>query len=227
MTKKKRYCKDCKYCRGIGYDFWCGEGHTEYEVFLGETNCPYYEFHDWSKGTPNRTKNKRFEEQNPENHLNRIYDSKNGKVIFDEDILDLLNDLNDENERLKSEYKVLHTQYQDLKKFVEHNFNEYLTREKLDRQIIKLSDENEQFKKANKELKQQLQKIQDSFEFRRTKNYEEFNQDEIYISDMNTKLCLNDNDLFIEVYIPQANEYHRFRCSVVGRSLSECIKTDN
>lgn len=101
MTENKRYCKDCKYCRGIGYDFWCGEGHTAYEVFFGETNCPYYEFHDWSKGAPNRTKNKRFEEQNPEYHLNRIYDSKNGKVIFDEDILDLLNDLNDENELLK------------------------------------------------------------------------------------------------------------------------------
>ena len=152
MTKNKRYCKDCKYCRGIGYDFWCGEGHTEYEVFFGETNCPYYEFHDWSKGTPNKAKNKRFEEQNPEYHLNRIYDSKNGKVIFDEDILDLLNDFNDENERLKSEYKVLHTQYQDLKKFVENNFNEYLTREKLDRQIIKLSEENEQLKQFKEKV---------------------------------------------------------------------------
>ena len=52
------FCKDCKYCKGIGYDFWCGEGHTEYEVFLGETNCPYYKFYDWSKGTPDRVMNK-------------------------------------------------------------------------------------------------------------------------------------------------------------------------
>ena len=45
------------------------------------------------------TKNKRFEEQNPEYHLNRIYDAKKGKVIFDEDVVDLLNDFNDENEQ--------------------------------------------------------------------------------------------------------------------------------
>ena len=60
MTENKRFCKDCKHTRGIGYDFWCGEGHIEYEVFMGETNCPYYEFHDWSKGTPNEIENKRL-----------------------------------------------------------------------------------------------------------------------------------------------------------------------
>ena len=65
----------------------------------------------------------------------------------------LINGLNDksnrlekENEQLKSEYKVLHSQYQDLKKFVENNFDEYLTQEKLNIQIIKLSDENEQLR---------------------------------------------------------------------------------
>lgn len=51
-------CTDCKYTKGIGFDFWCGEGHTKYES-LGETDCPYYEYHDWSKGTPSRTE-KRF-----------------------------------------------------------------------------------------------------------------------------------------------------------------------
>lgn len=49
-------CCDCKYTKGIGYDFWCGEGHTEYEVFGAETSCPYYEYHDWSKGTPTTKK---------------------------------------------------------------------------------------------------------------------------------------------------------------------------
>ena len=52
-----------------------------------------------------------------------------------------------ENEQLKSEYKVLHTQHRDLQKFVENNFDEHLTQQKLTRQIIKLSDENEQLKK--------------------------------------------------------------------------------
>ena len=66
------------------------------------------------------------------------------------EIVDELNNLADENEQLKSEYKVLHTQYQDLRKFVENNFDEHLTQEKLNRQIIKLSDEN-------KELKRELQ----------------------------------------------------------------------
>ncbi len=57
MTGKR--CTDCKHTKGIGYDFWCGEGHTEYEVFGAETNCPYYEYHDWSKGVPSRSA-KRF-----------------------------------------------------------------------------------------------------------------------------------------------------------------------
>ena len=54
------------------------------------------------------TENKRYSEQNLENHLNRIYDNQEGKVIFDEDIVDLLNEqderireLEKENERLK------------------------------------------------------------------------------------------------------------------------------
>lgn len=50
MTGKR--CTNCRHTKGIGYDFWCGEGHTEYEVFGAETNCPYYEYHDWSKGIP-------------------------------------------------------------------------------------------------------------------------------------------------------------------------------
>lgn len=70
-----------------------------------------------------------------------------------------LNQLYEENEQLKSEYKLLHTQYQDLKKFVENNFDEYLTQEKLNRQIIKLSDENEQLKKRNENQYKQLQHL--------------------------------------------------------------------
>lgn len=77
-----------------------------------------------------------------------------------QEVIDLLN----ENARSKSEYKVLHTQFQDLKKFLENNFNECLTRDKLQRQIIKLSDENEQLKKEilhkkNKELKKEKKEL--------------------------------------------------------------------
>lgn len=76
----------------------------------------------------------------------------------------LMNELYEENARLKSKYKVLHTQFQDLKKFLENNFNECLTRDKLQRQIIKLSDENEQLKKEilhkkNKEFKKEKKEL--------------------------------------------------------------------
>ena len=67
--------------------------------------------------------------------------------------LEIYKILSEENEYLKSEYKVLHTQYQDLKKFVENNFDEHLTQQKLTRQIIKLSDENEQLKQQIKDLR--------------------------------------------------------------------------
>ena len=58
----KRFCKDCKHTKGIGYDFWCGDGHTEYEVFGAETNCPYYEYHDWSKDVPSMTDKRLLED---------------------------------------------------------------------------------------------------------------------------------------------------------------------
>lgn len=64
----------------------------------------------------------------------------------------LLKQYEDENEQLKSEYKVLHSQYQDLKKFVENNFDEHLTQKELNNQIIKLFNENEQLKQQIKDL---------------------------------------------------------------------------
>ena len=47
------------------------------------------------------TENKRYSEQNLENHLNRIFDNHECKVIFDEEIVDLLNEQDAEIERLK------------------------------------------------------------------------------------------------------------------------------
>ena len=70
---------------------------------------------------------------------------------------DYLARLEEKNEQLKSEYKLLHIQYRDLQKFVENNFDEYLTQEKLNRQIIKLSDENEQLKQSYKEFEDECQ----------------------------------------------------------------------
>ena len=63
----RKRCTDCKHTKGIGFDFWCGEGHTEYEVFIGETNCPYFEYHDWSKDTPSKTE-KRFTKYVPDSY---------------------------------------------------------------------------------------------------------------------------------------------------------------
>ena len=71
----------------------------------------------------------------------------------------------------------------------------------------------------NEELKQQLQKIQDSFEFSMTKNYEEIDRDKLFIKDMNTKICLDCENLFIEVYIPQTNESYSFKYRVTAKSL--------
>lgn len=109
MTAKR--CTDCRYAKGIGYDFWCGEGHTEYEVLGAETNCPYYEYHDWSKGVPTMTP-KRF----------TLFDD--GETIIDNEsvvddgeketywiveyvqvvkLVELLNELHEENQKLKKE----------------------------------------------------------------------------------------------------------------------------
>lgn len=70
---------------------------------------------------------KRFKEQNLENHLNRIYDTTKGEVVFDEDIVDLLNTLHDENEQLKqtiSDWKGSYDGlYEDVKRLEKENGN--------------------------------------------------------------------------------------------------------
>ena len=102
MTKKR--CTDCKHTKGIGHDFWCGEGHTEYEVFIGETNCPYFEYHDWSKGTPSRTE-KRFTHRKWYNER-QLFDGEEPFAIVDiyiqsDKICNKLNEIAEENEQLK------------------------------------------------------------------------------------------------------------------------------
>jgi len=108
MTEKR--CTDCKHTKGIGYDFWCGEGHSEYEVFGAETNCPYFEYHDWSKGIP-MTK-KRFKT----NEVGCIVDYEDNLKNYDgQEIVDLLNELHDENNKLKKENGGLKQELYDCK----------------------------------------------------------------------------------------------------------------
>lgn len=58
---------------------------------------------------------KRYSEQNLENHLNRIYDNQQCKVIFDEDIVGLLND-QEEIQELKQRNR---RQYNQLKEITD------------------------------------------------------------------------------------------------------------
>ena len=62
------------------------------------------------------TENKRYSEQNLENHLNRIYDNQECKVIFDEDINDLLNE---QDERIKDLETRNNRQYERLKELTD------------------------------------------------------------------------------------------------------------
>lgn len=121
MTGKR--CVDCKYTKGIGYDFWCGEGHTEYEVFGAETNCPYFEYHDWSKGVPSITEKRFTITQDFEEHHRQIRD--NGHIIMGcfvepqaEVIVELLNELSEENEQCKMMIATLLEENQLIKKHI-------------------------------------------------------------------------------------------------------------
>lgn len=64
------------------------------------------------------TENKRYSEQNLENHLNRIYDNHECKVIFDEEIVDLLNE---QEERIKE----LETEQNKVQEVLTDYFNRY------------------------------------------------------------------------------------------------------
>lgn len=112
MTGKR--CVDCRYTKGIGYDFWCGEGHTEYEVFGAETNCPYFEYHDWSKGVPSMT-DKRFDYEYVDD---KFYDKgfflDNGKKMFKDEVLNTLNELHEENKQLRKENNELDKKSDEL-----------------------------------------------------------------------------------------------------------------
>lgn len=75
-----------------------------------------------------------------------------------------------------------------------------------------LADENEQ-------LKEQLKSIEDGFEFSCTENHTEFDKDKLIVKDTHTKIHLDGRYLFIEVYIPQIDEFYRFKYTITGKSL--------
>ena len=63
------------------------------------------------------TENKRYSEQNLENHLNRIYDNHECKVIFDEDIVNLLNEQDERINELEHELNAFKpVVFQDMRK---------------------------------------------------------------------------------------------------------------
>ena len=86
-------------------------------------------------------------------------------------------------------------------------------------QTQRFEKHNHELEQENKQLKEQLQNIQDSFEFKWTQNFEEFDKDKLYLKDNNTMIRLDGRNLFIEVYLPSINEYYKFKYVVTGRSL--------
>ena len=104
------------------------------------------------------TENKRFKEQNLENHLNRIYDAKKGKVVFDEDIVDLLNELHDENEQLQARIQYLERKIQRERNSTQKQYEKW--EKEAETKIKELSEENEQLKQDNNELENEIEKLE-------------------------------------------------------------------
>lgn len=146
MTEKR--CTDCKHTRGIGYDFWCGEGHTEYEVFGAETNCPYYEYHDWSKGIPMTEKRFKLED------IGFVRD--NGKLIGMKDIVTVMNDLQEENEQLENRLKQTFHEINDYTCTIKQLQDKIDVKEALLKQY---EEENEQLRKKNQRLIKMLDNV--------------------------------------------------------------------
>lgn len=103
MIKK---CSNCKHHAGISFDFWCGAGHTKYES-LGTTDCPYFKYHDWSKGIPCR-----------DEFIEDVLNSIDNKITSDElnEIIELFNEKEKKIQALEIENKELHTKIKRIKR---------------------------------------------------------------------------------------------------------------
>lgn len=161
MTGKR--CTDCRYTKGIGFDFWCGEGHTEYEVFAGETNCPYYEYFDWSKGVPSESE-KRFTVEYIEYEPYYI-DKEQEYVDVDEAELKF-NDLMTMSD--KQVVKCLNKLYED-------NQDLLTKKEDAEYELLHLKEKYEEVLEKNRLLTHKLQKGEEK--------YRDYDKDRFFIDD--------------------------------------------
>ncbi len=106
MIKK---CSNCKHHKGISFDFWCGEGHTKYES-LSTTDCPYFEYHDWSKGIPCRNETIKNRKKIPKVTKDDVYD------MSVKEIIKLFNEKEEKIQALEIENKELHTEIKKIEK---------------------------------------------------------------------------------------------------------------
>ena len=145
------------------------------------------------------TENKRFLIDD----AGELIDFDNHKFIdYGDECCKLLNELSDENEQLRKENDMLSCE-------LSVSANKEISR---NCRIAELEEEN-------KELKQQLKSIEDSFKFSYTENHIEFNKDKLKVEDTHTELTLKDGKLCISVFIPQLNEYVKFFYLVTGRKM--------
>ena len=126
-------------------------------------------------------------------------------------------------------YKMLSEENEELRKEkIDVEVKLYSANEKILMQmdydeVIKQNTKNEMeiisLKQENEELKKQLKSREDGFIFSCTKNYTEFDKDKLVVEDTHTKIRLDGKNLFIEVYIPQIDEFYRFKYTVTGKVL--------
>lgn len=81
---------------------------------------------------------------------------------------------------------------------------------KITRELNRLSEENKQLKKL----------LNKNIEFKWHQNYQEFDKDELYIKDSNTEVRLKNRNLFINIFIPEIDEYFKINYIVTGRKLT-------
>ena len=82
----------------------------------------------------------------------------------------------------------------------------------------KITRELNRLHEENKELKKLLKK--NDVDFRWHQNYQEFDKDELYIKDNNTEIRLKNRNLFINIFVPDINEYFKINYVVVARKLA-------
>ena len=86
---------------------------------------------------------------------------------------------------------------------------------------LKIKDLLNDLINENKQLKQQLENIENRFEFSFTENCVEFNKDKLHVKDTHAEIKMENERLIIVVYPSQTKVPYCFNYMVVGRSLRE------